>query len=65
MTCALRCIDSHERRAYSLQASGLGTRAVLEGRLEPHALQQQIRGLALVAGVVLLIVAVRYFLRWI
>jgi hypothetical protein len=33
--------------------------------LEPQALQQQIRGLALIAAVVLLIVAVRYFLRWI
>ncbi len=61
----MRCVDSHERRAYSLQGSGLGTRAILEGRLEPQALQQQIRGLALIAAVVLLIVAVRYFLRWI
>jgi hypothetical protein len=33
--------------------------------LEPQANQQQIRGLALIAAVVLLIVAVRYFLRWI
>ncbi len=61
----MRCIDSHARRAYSLQGSGLGTRTILEGRLEPQALQQQIRGLALIAAVVLLIVAVRYFLRWI
>ena len=41
-----------------------GSRTLLEGRVEPQALQQQIRGLALIAGVVLLIVAVRYFLRW-
>ncbi len=61
----MRCIDSHGRRAYSLQGSGLGIWAILEGRLEPQALQQQIRGLALIAAVVLLIVAVRYFLRWI
>ncbi len=61
----VRYIDSHGRRVYSLQGSGLGTRAIQEGRLEPQALQQQIRGLALIAAVVLLIVAVRYFLRWI
>jgi len=28
-------------------------------------MQQQIRGLALIAAVVLLVVSVRYFLRWI
>jgi len=33
--------------------------------LEPQATQQQLRGLALIAAVVLVVVAVRYFLRWI
>jgi hypothetical protein len=33
--------------------------------MEPQASQQQIRGLALIAAVVLIVVAVRYFLRWI
>jgi hypothetical protein len=61
----VHCIDSQRRRTYSSQGSGLDTRGMAEGRLEPQALRQQIRGLALVAAVVLLIVAVRYFLRWI
>lgn len=59
-------VDSLGSGAYSVQkGSVLGARSLQEEDVEPQAMQQQIRGLALIAAVVLLVVSVRYFLRWI
>lgn len=59
-------VDSLGSGAYSVQkGSVLGVRSLQEEDVEPQAMQQQIRGLALIAAVVLLVVSVRYFLRWI
>jgi hypothetical protein len=33
--------------------------------MEPRSTEQQVRGLALLAVIVLLVIAVRYFLRWV
>lgn len=59
-------VDSLGSGAYSVQkGSVLGARSLQEEDVEPQAMQQQIRGLALIAAVVLMVVSVRYFLRWI